>query len=91
MCAFIEALALLVDISPTQMALVHEQLKAMAIDREHVCGADHPLVQEFWEIYEFLEGNEDKIVNHSVIRKLLPLTSISLQKNLRFTNKEFRH
>ena len=65
MCAFIEALALLVDISPTQMALVHEQLKAMAIDREHVCGADHPLVQEFWEIYEFLEGNEDKVVNHS--------------------------
>ncbi|RYV04141.1 bifunctional DNA primase/helicase [Shewanella sp. OPT22] len=65
LCTLVECLSLVIEITPTQIAQAHEQLKTMAIAREHVCGADHPLVQEFWEVYEFLEGDDDKVVNHS--------------------------
>ncbi|MDF3821689.1 toprim domain-containing protein [Leptospira sp. 96542] len=38
-----------------QFALVREQIFAMARERQESIGADHPLVQEFWELFEFLD------------------------------------
>ena len=65
MCALVEALGLVIKVSPTKVRLTLDYLKSMAASREQVCGSDHPLVQEFWEIYDFLEGDNDKVVNHS--------------------------
>ncbi|RLV58616.1 bifunctional DNA primase/helicase [Parashewanella curva] len=65
LCALVEALRFVVDITPTQIAQAHEQLKAMAIERTHTCGTDHPMLQEFWEVYDFLEGENGCVVNHS--------------------------
>ncbi len=65
MCSLVETLTLVVDITPTQIGQTHELIKAFAIEREHVCGADHPLLQEFWEVYDFLEGEDGMVVNHS--------------------------
>ena len=65
LCVLIEALGLVIELTPTQITQSQELLKQMAIEREHVCGADHPVIQEFWEMYEFLEGINGKVVNHS--------------------------
>ena len=38
----------------------------MAIERQNAISADHPFVNEFWEIYEYLENlSEKSVVNHS--------------------------
>ena len=38
----------------------------MAIERQDAISADHPLVNEFWEIYDYLENlYRDPVVNHS--------------------------
>ena len=65
MCALVETLGLVVKISSEQIEQTHEYLQKMAMSRELVCGSDHPLVQEFWEIFEFLENGNAKVVNHS--------------------------
>jgi hypothetical protein len=40
----------------------------MALQRQTAISADHPMVDEFWETYEYLEtigSGERRIVNHS--------------------------
>ncbi len=73
-CALVEALALIVDISQEQISQTQELLRTMAIQREYASGADHPLVQEFWDVYEFLEGDDEKIVNHSRDNQLIAIS-----------------
>ncbi len=43
------------------------QITAMAAERQQAIGADHPLVQEFWEIYEHIESADDDrpVLNHA--------------------------
>ncbi|MBE8168100.1 MAG: toprim domain-containing protein [Shewanella sp.] len=65
MCALVEALGLFIKVGPTVVGPTLDHLTKMAISREQVCGSDHPLVQEFWEIFDFLEGDNGKVVNHS--------------------------
>src|SRR5690606_6638678 len=33
-----------------------EKVRAMAVERQHAVSADHPIVQEFWEAYDYIEG-----------------------------------
>ncbi|MNC48401.1 hypothetical protein D3C75_975140 [compost metagenome] len=39
----------------------------MAIERQASISSDHPVVAEFWEVYEYLEGldADGPVVNHS--------------------------
>ncbi|WP_227458673.1 toprim domain-containing protein [Cupriavidus pauculus] len=64
----------LVDCLPTVMPLPIEyrnaaqaQLVRMAVERQQAIGADHPLVQEFWELYDHIESAEDDypVLNHA--------------------------
>jgi hypothetical protein len=43
------------------------ELAKMAAARQQAIGADHPLVQEFWEIYDYIETAEDDrpMLNHA--------------------------
>lgn len=46
----------------------HDQILTMAREREAACAADHPLVQEFWDLYDFLNGageDDNELLNHS--------------------------
>lgn len=48
LCSLVEALGLVIELTPYQISKSQELLKQITIEREHVCGAVHPLVQEFW-------------------------------------------
>ncbi|MCY1527807.1 hypothetical protein D9M68_628900 [compost metagenome] len=44
-----------------------KQLVAMAVERQQAIGADHPLVQEFWELYDHIESADEDhaVLNHA--------------------------
>lgn len=67
MCALIDALRLVVPITDTMVDSAHDALIDMARERQEAINADHPLVQEFWEIYEYLEdeSTDASLLNHS--------------------------
>ncbi|AJG19105.1 toprim domain-containing protein [Cupriavidus basilensis] len=43
------------------------QLTTMTVERQQAIGADHPLVAEFWEVYDHVESAEDDrpVLNHA--------------------------
>lgn len=44
-----------------------QQLVTMAVERQQAIGADHPLVQEFWELYDHIESADEAhaVLNHA--------------------------
>ncbi len=63
--ALVDALAAIVPIGDERRDLVHDELVEMAKGRQQAINADHPLVQEFWEIVDFLDGEDEPILNHA--------------------------
>lgn len=64
--ALADALRLVIKISDEEHAQLHEQIKQMAIERQHAINADHPAVDEFWDVYEYLNGDDNHpMLNHS--------------------------
>lgn len=65
-CALVDAMALVTSINQQQIDATYVMLCDMAINRQKAINAEHPLVQEFWDVYDFLEGEDDgvKVVNH---------------------------
>jgi len=65
--ALADALRHVVRMSDEQFAALEQQIICMAIEREEAISADHPLVQEFWEAYEYLNGPDvaEPRLNHS--------------------------
>lgn len=64
--ALADALRLVIKISDDEHAQLHEQIKRMAIERQHAINADHPVVDEFWDTYEYLNGDDaHPMLNHS--------------------------
>ncbi|MBX9612457.1 MAG: toprim domain-containing protein [Burkholderiales bacterium] len=69
------ALRQVVKISDAEFGQVEAQIVAMARERQQSINADHPLVQEFWEAFDYLDGlgttyasgaRDDKpLLNHS--------------------------
>lgn len=62
--ALADALRLVVALSDEQHQALAAQLTAMALERQQAINSDHPLVAEFWEIFDFLDGG-DCPLNHS--------------------------
>ncbi|MDZ5456978.1 toprim domain-containing protein [Azohydromonas lata] len=62
--ALAEALRLVVRIEDWQFDAVMKQIDAMAIERQAAINTDHPMVVEFWEAFEYLDGGATP-VNHS--------------------------
>lgn len=68
MMALVDCLELVVPISKARIAATQHQLTAMAMERQHAINADHPVVTQFWEAFEYLEGratNGLSALNHS--------------------------
>ena len=51
-----QALRQVVRISDEQFAQVQARIETMARERQQAINADHPLVQEFWEAFDYLDG-----------------------------------
>jgi hypothetical protein len=65
MLALTDALALVIQLSAEQQNAMREQIILMAVERQKVINDDHPLVQEFWETFDYLDSNEHYRLNHS--------------------------
>ncbi|NUU37362.1 toprim domain-containing protein [Pseudomonas sp. C2B4] len=65
--ALLDCLRLVVPLSEPQISHTRTQIIRMAIERQASISSDHPVVAEFWEVYEYLEGldADGPVVNHS--------------------------
>ena len=65
--ALVDALAHVVDIQPDMIDQVHAEIVRMAEERQLAINADHPGVQAFWEVFDYIEdrADTDKRLNHS--------------------------
>lgn len=63
--SLVDCLELVVPITTKQKESVWKSLQACAISRQQTINADHPLVQQFWEAYEYLDAGDEPTLNHS--------------------------
>lgn len=65
--AMVDALAIVLEMRDDTRHSVHDEIVRMAIERQLALNADHPLIQEFWEIVDFIESKDDTtpLLNHS--------------------------
>ncbi|ALI11103.1 toprim domain protein [Pseudomonas fluorescens] len=72
--ALVDCLCLICPLDENQRVTTHQALTSMALERQAAISADHPLVAEFWDVYEYLESlGEGPQVNHSVDPKLIAI------------------
>ena len=67
MLALFDCLRLVITIPDDMVEQTRLALLDMALERQKAISADHAMVNEFWEVYEYLEatGHGKAIVNHS--------------------------
>ena len=65
MLALADALQLVVKLTPAQADALHRQIVTMACERQQVINDDHPLVQDFWEAFDYLNEGDLPQLNHS--------------------------
>jgi hypothetical protein len=65
MLAIADALSLVIKLTDEQKAALKGQIVAMAGERQQVINNDHVLVQEFWEAFDYLDGGDLSVLNHS--------------------------
>lgn len=65
--ALVDALRLIVKFSDEAYVAVLNQIQEMAIERQQAINDDPPIVQEFWEVFDYIDDrDEDKaVLNHS--------------------------
>ena len=72
--ALVDCLRLVCPLDDNHVATTQQALMTMALERQAAISADHPLVAEFWEVYEYLESlGEGPQVNHSTDPKLIAI------------------
>jgi len=65
MLAIADALSLVIKLTDEQKAALKAQIVSMAGERQQVINNDHVLVQEFWEAFDYLDGGDLSVLNHS--------------------------
>ncbi|MEA9488950.1 toprim domain-containing protein [Xanthomonas campestris] len=67
MLALFDCLRLVITIPDDMVEQTRLALLEMALERQKAISADHAMVNEFWEVYEYLEatGHGKAVVNHS--------------------------
>ncbi|MEB0138827.1 bifunctional DNA primase/helicase, partial [Undibacterium sp. CCC2.1] len=65
MLAIADALSLVIKLTDEQKTALKAQIVTMAGERQQVINNDHVLVQEFWEAFDYLDGGDLSILNHS--------------------------
>lgn len=65
--ALVDCLLIVLPLPAEQRDAAQRQLVKMAVERQQAIGADHPLVQEFWELYDHIESADDDhaVLNHA--------------------------
>ena len=63
LAALVDALAHVVPVGAAELRQTQAFIEDMAAERQEAINADHPVVQEFWDVYDFLDG--DNRLNHS--------------------------
>ena len=64
--ALADGLADLLKLPQQQLEEIHSCLEALAIERQQAIITDHPVVQLFWDTYEYLNNDHDRqVLNHS--------------------------
>ncbi len=71
--ALLDALTIILPLTDTQLQRTHAFITELAIQRQKVISSDHPLIEAFWDIYEFLEGDNEKVVNHAIDDQLIAI------------------
>lgn len=69
--AMAKALRSVVTITDEQFSQVQAQVVAMARERQQAINADHPLVHEFWEAFDYLDGLGVESARHGHIDRPL--------------------
>jgi len=75
--AFADCLSLVLPISAVSIVEIHRALIAMAENRQETLNEEHPIVQQFWSLYDYansrsmrsaeeLQYFEDNLLNHSM-------------------------
>lgn len=66
--ALVDALAAhLVDLDPVHVKQIHLEIMILAQQRQQAISDDHPLIAEFWDVFDYLENlEEESSVNHSL-------------------------
>ncbi|MBN3864631.1 bifunctional DNA primase/helicase [Pseudomonas frederiksbergensis] len=62
--ALVDALVHVVPLKNHQVEAAHNEIQSMAKERQLAINADHPIVVEFWELYEYLNSTAGGL-NHS--------------------------
>ncbi|BBE51164.1 Phage-related protein [Ferriphaselus amnicola] len=57
--AFVDCLACILPIGKRELEETHSFIEYIAVERQQALEEDHRIVQEFWETYEFLNGNDE--------------------------------
>ena len=55
---FAEAIRLIVKMEDEQYQELTDYIEYMAVARQEVINDDHPMIQEFWEMFEYLNGDD---------------------------------
>ena len=65
--SLVDALRLVVRLTEEQYAAAMQFIVDMAAERQLIINADHPIVQEFWDAYAYLNGDDEHAprLNHS--------------------------
>lgn len=67
--ALVDCLSFVIPMPDDVVKATHDEIIRMAIIRQQRINADHPIVAAFWELYEYLEPDENEsdisILNHS--------------------------
>lgn len=67
MLALLDCLRLVIGLEEHQVSHTRIQIVKMALERQASISSDHPVVAEFWEVYDYLQGldADGPVVNHS--------------------------
>lgn len=65
LAGFLEALALVVPIPVERLDKTRAAITALAVERCQALKRDHPMVQEFWELFDYLDELAPYGINHS--------------------------
>jgi hypothetical protein len=63
LASLVDALVCVIPLSKADLQETQSFIEEMTAERQEAINADHPIVQEFWETYDFLDG--DNRLNHS--------------------------
>ncbi|NOI31893.1 toprim domain-containing protein [Vibrio coralliilyticus] len=77
--ALLEALSEIIPLEDAWMESTIDTILELAKARQKAVQADHPSVQEFWEVFDFLESNSC-MVNHSSDEKVIAVNLNQFQQ-----------